>query len=132
MATKYTNVTPRKDTNAAGNHRGNMVQALEASLKRLRTDYVDLYWVHTWNQMTPVEEVVYAESSFNEGLRDWAKRRDQIVSAFFLPRHVISLNVRESGYLLLDYFPTITSVAFTTAVTDSPFNALTFGSGVQE
>jgi len=58
MATKYTNAAPRKDTNAAGNHRGNMVQALEPSLKRLRTDYVDLYWIHIWDQMTPVEEVM--------------------------------------------------------------------------
>ncbi len=35
-----------------------MVQALEASLKRLKTDYIDLYWVHIWDQITPVEEVM--------------------------------------------------------------------------
>ena len=35
-----------------------MFQAVEASLKRLRTDYIDLYWVHIWDQMTPVEEVM--------------------------------------------------------------------------
>jgi aryl-alcohol dehydrogenase-like predicted oxidoreductase len=35
-----------------------MMQAVEASLKRLRTDYIDLYWVHAWDQMTPVEEVM--------------------------------------------------------------------------
>jgi aryl-alcohol dehydrogenase-like predicted oxidoreductase len=34
-----------------------MVQALEASLDRLRTDYIDLYWVHIWDQITPIEEV---------------------------------------------------------------------------
>ena len=34
------------------------LQAVEASLKRLRTDYVDLYWVHIWDQITPVEEVM--------------------------------------------------------------------------
>src|SRR5262249_44554676 len=44
--------------NAAGNHRKNMVQAIDASLKRLKTDYVDLYWVHIWDQITPVEEVM--------------------------------------------------------------------------
>ena len=43
MATKYTNSGPGSDPNAAGNQRKNMVQAVEASLKRLRTDYVDLY-----------------------------------------------------------------------------------------
>ena len=35
-----------------------MARALEASLKRLKTDYVDLYWVHAWDFMTPVEEVM--------------------------------------------------------------------------
>ena len=36
-----------------------MVQALDASLKRLGTDYIDLYWLHAWDFMTPVEEDVY-------------------------------------------------------------------------
>src|SRR6266481_4978392 len=58
MATKYTNAFPGTDPNAAGNHRKNMMQAVEASLKRLRTDYIDLYWVHIWDQITPVEEVM--------------------------------------------------------------------------
>ena len=35
-----------------------MVQAVEASLKRLGTDYIDLYWLHAWDQITPVEEVM--------------------------------------------------------------------------
>ena len=35
-----------------------MVQSLEASLKRLGTDYVDLFWVHAWDFTTPVEEVM--------------------------------------------------------------------------
>ena len=58
LATKYTNAAPGTDPNAAGNQRKNMVQAVEASLKRLRTDYIDLYWVHIWDQLTPVEEVM--------------------------------------------------------------------------
>jgi aryl-alcohol dehydrogenase-like predicted oxidoreductase len=58
MATKYTNAAPGTDPNAAGNHRKSMTQAVEASLKRLRTDYIDLYWVHIWDQITPVEEVM--------------------------------------------------------------------------
>src|SRR5262249_35742052 len=49
---------PAKTPNAAGNHRKSMVQAVEASLKRLATDYIDLYWVHIWDQITPVEEVM--------------------------------------------------------------------------
>ena len=58
LATKYTNAAPGTDPNAAGNQRKNMVQSVEASLKRLRTDYIDLYWVHIWDQITPVEEVM--------------------------------------------------------------------------
>src|ERR1700736_3301301 len=58
LATKYTNAVAGTDPNAAGNHRKSMVQALEASLKRLKTDYIDLYWVHIWDQITPVEEVM--------------------------------------------------------------------------
>ena len=58
LATKYSNAVPGNDPNAAGNQRKNMMQALEASLKRLRTDYIDLYWVHIWDGITPVEEVM--------------------------------------------------------------------------
>jgi aryl-alcohol dehydrogenase-like predicted oxidoreductase len=66
LATKYSNAVvgfsgkPGTDSNAGGNQRKNMVQAVEASLKRLGTDYIDLYWQHIWDQMTPVEEVVRA------------------------------------------------------------------------
>ena len=66
VATKYTNAAsaftgkPGTDANAGGNQRKNMVQAVEASLKRLGTDYIDLYWLHVWDQITPVEEVMRA------------------------------------------------------------------------
>jgi aryl-alcohol dehydrogenase-like predicted oxidoreductase len=60
LATKYSNAVPGNDPNAAGNHRKSMMQALEASLKRLQTDYIDLYWVHIWDGITPVEEVMRA------------------------------------------------------------------------
>jgi aryl-alcohol dehydrogenase-like predicted oxidoreductase len=60
VATKYTLSSRPDDPNAGGNHRKNMVQTLEGSLKRLRTDYVDLLWLHMWDGMTPVEEVVRA------------------------------------------------------------------------
>jgi aryl-alcohol dehydrogenase-like predicted oxidoreductase len=58
LATKYSLTMKAGDPNAHGNQRKNMVQALEASLKRLKQDYVDLYWVHAWDRMTPVDEVM--------------------------------------------------------------------------
>ncbi len=58
LSTKYT-LNPRpKDPNGGGNQRKNMVQSLEASLERLGTDYVDVYWVHAWDPLTPAEEVL--------------------------------------------------------------------------
>jgi aryl-alcohol dehydrogenase-like predicted oxidoreductase len=60
LGTKYTDAAPGTDPNRAGNQRKNMVQSLERSLKRLGTDYVDLYWLHAWDFMTPVEEVMRA------------------------------------------------------------------------
>jgi len=60
IATKYTSNTRAGDPNAGGNHRKNMVQSVEASLRRLNTDYIDLYWVHAWDQTTPVEEMMRA------------------------------------------------------------------------
>jgi aryl-alcohol dehydrogenase-like predicted oxidoreductase len=37
-----------------------MLQSLEASLKRLNTDYVDIYWLHMWDAMTPVVDLIYS------------------------------------------------------------------------
>jgi aryl-alcohol dehydrogenase-like predicted oxidoreductase len=58
LATKYTNAAQGTDPNAGGNQRKSMMQAVEASLKRLRTDYIDLYWLHIWDQITPIDEVM--------------------------------------------------------------------------
>jgi aryl-alcohol dehydrogenase-like predicted oxidoreductase len=60
VATKYSLYTRKGDPNASGNHRKNMVQSLEASLQRLGTDYVDVYWLHAWDYLTPIDEVMRA------------------------------------------------------------------------
>jgi aryl-alcohol dehydrogenase-like predicted oxidoreductase len=60
LATKYTLNGRPADPNAGGNHRKSLVQALEGSLRRLRTDRVDLVWVHAWDFVTPVEEILRA------------------------------------------------------------------------
>jgi len=58
LATKYSNAPPGTDPNAAGNHRKSMMQAVEGSLRRLKTDYIDLYWLHIWDSITPFDEVM--------------------------------------------------------------------------
>ncbi|GAA3142106.1 aldo/keto reductase [Planomonospora alba] len=60
LATKYTVSRDGSDPNAAGNHRKNLALSLETSLRRLRTDYIDLYWVHLWDRHTPIEETMRA------------------------------------------------------------------------
>lgn len=60
LASKYSCATDPDDLNAAGNHRKNLVRAVEASLRRLRTDRLDVLWVHARDHFTPVEEVMRA------------------------------------------------------------------------
>ena len=58
LATKYTLHSRRNDPNANGNHRKNLVQSVEGSLKRLGTEYIDLLWLHAWDFTTRVDEVM--------------------------------------------------------------------------
>ncbi len=60
IGTKYTLTRDASDPNASGNHRKNLVTSLEQSLRRLRTDYIDVYWVHVWDRHTPIEETIRA------------------------------------------------------------------------
>ncbi|MFE3830045.1 aldo/keto reductase [Streptomyces sp. NPDC059092] len=59
LATKFTlGAGSRPDVSRTGNSRKNMVASVEASLKRLGTDYVDLLWVHFPDELTPMEEIL--------------------------------------------------------------------------
>ncbi|KQM81807.1 oxidoreductase [Sphingomonas sp. Leaf23] len=59
LATKFTNgAVPQPGPLAKGNSRRTMTTAVEASLKRLRTDRIDLLWVHWPDDVTPVDEIV--------------------------------------------------------------------------
>ncbi len=62
LATKFTFPYPTDtaNRNASGSHRKSLRHSLEGSLRRLGTDYVDLLWVHAWDQCTPVEETMRA------------------------------------------------------------------------
>jgi aryl-alcohol dehydrogenase-like predicted oxidoreductase len=58
LTSKFTNSVDPGDPNAGGNGRKHMIRAVEASLRRLRTDYLDLFLLHTWDRITPIEEVL--------------------------------------------------------------------------
>ncbi|HEX4505976.1 MAG TPA: aldo/keto reductase [Alphaproteobacteria bacterium] len=58
LATKFTFNQSPGNPNSGGNGRKNIHRAVEASLKRLGTDYIDLYWLHAWDTMTPADEVM--------------------------------------------------------------------------
>jgi aryl-alcohol dehydrogenase-like predicted oxidoreductase len=60
VGTKYSLSLRDGDLNAGGNHRKSLVQALEGSLRRLRTDHVDVLWLHAWDYLTPPDEVIRA------------------------------------------------------------------------
>jgi aryl-alcohol dehydrogenase-like predicted oxidoreductase len=60
LASKFSMTTDARDLNAGGNSRKNLHQSLDASLKRLGTDYLDLYWVHAWDGVTPLDELLRA------------------------------------------------------------------------
>jgi aryl-alcohol dehydrogenase-like predicted oxidoreductase len=60
LATKYTLTERQADPNFGGNHRKNLRRAVAGSLKRLQTDYLDVLWLHMWDGITPIEDVMRA------------------------------------------------------------------------
>jgi aryl-alcohol dehydrogenase-like predicted oxidoreductase len=58
LSTKFSLGVRPGDPNSGGNGRKNMARALDGSLRRLGTDFIDLYIVHMWDRFTPVDEVM--------------------------------------------------------------------------
>jgi len=109
LATKYSFNRQPGNPNAGGDGRKNLYRALEGSLQRLRTDYVDLFWMHVWDRITPVEEVL---STFDALIREgkiryagfsdvpaWYLARAQTLAQCYGQQPIIALQLE---YSLLD------------------------------
>ena len=60
IATKFFGNLYPGDPNGGGAGRKSLLAACEQSLRRLKTDYIDLYWMHAWDHHTPLAEVMRA------------------------------------------------------------------------
>ena len=58
IATKYSLHDNKTNPNASGNNRKNMMRSVENSLRRLNTDFIDVFYLHIWDDLTPMEEVL--------------------------------------------------------------------------
>ncbi len=67
VSSKFTVTRDPIDPNGGGSHRKNLRLSLETSLRRLRTDYLDIYWVHIWDDATPIDETMRA---LDDAVRD--------------------------------------------------------------
>jgi len=59
IATKYSLKDNTTNPNASGNNRKNMMRSVEQSLKRLQTDFIDVLYLHIWDDLTPIDEVLH-------------------------------------------------------------------------
>ncbi|MCC8425438.1 aldo/keto reductase [Mucilaginibacter sp. UR6-11] len=58
LATKYSLKDNLTNPNASGNNRKNMMRSVEESLRRLKTDFIDMLYLHIWDDITPIDEVM--------------------------------------------------------------------------
>ena len=73
IATKYSLLDNKTNPNASGNNRKNMMRSVEESLKRLKTDFIDVLYLHIWDDLTPMDEIL-------RGLDDLENRVRLIIS----------------------------------------------------
>jgi aryl-alcohol dehydrogenase-like predicted oxidoreductase len=106
IATKFLGNMHTGDPNGGGAGRKAMVAACEQSLRRLQTDFIDLYWMHVWDRHTPIEETLRALDDLvragkvrHIGLSDtpaWVCARAQTLSEFRDYTPVIALQIEYS------------------------------------
>lgn len=106
LATKFTFNTDPGNPNAGGNGRKNIYRAVEGSLRRLGTDYIDVYYLHAWDQLTPVEEVLTTLDDLTRqgkirhvGLSDvpaWYAARYQTLAEQHMKEKLIALQLEYS------------------------------------
>ena len=89
---------------AGGNGAKHLHTALDGSLKRLRTDYVDLFWIHVWDSVTPAEELLETMTSLTRSgkIRYWGMSN---APAWYASKLATLAAVRgASGPIALQYF----------------------------
>jgi len=106
IASKFTFNTEPGNPNAGGNGRKNIQRSIEGSLKRLGTEYLDLYFLHAWDQLTPIEEVLTTLDDLvrqgkvrHVGLSDvpaWYAARYQTLAEQHLKERLIALQLEYS------------------------------------
>lgn len=106
LATKFFGTLYPGDPNAGGAGRKSLIAACEQSLRRLGTDYIDLYWMHCWDTQTPIEEtlrglddLVRAGKVRHIGFSDtpaWKCAQAQVTAAFRGWAPLIALQIEYS------------------------------------
>jgi aryl-alcohol dehydrogenase-like predicted oxidoreductase len=106
IATKYSLFDNQTNVNASGNNRKNMMRSVEESLKRLHTEYIDLFYLHIWDNLTPIDEVMRALDDLTKqgkinyiGISDtpaWIISRGQTLAELMGWNKFISLQVEYS------------------------------------
>ena len=98
-----------RDPNGGGTGRKAVLQACENSLRRLRTDYIDLYWMHVWDPLTPIDETLSALESLVQagkvryiGFSDAPAWKVAQAQAIALGRHWTPLIALQIEYSLLE------------------------------
>lgn len=106
IATKFSTNLYVGDPNGGGSNRKSVIAACEQSLRRLRTDYIDLYWLHNWDRHTPMEETMAALENLVQsgkvryiGVSDtpaWKVAQAQLIAQFRGWAPIIALQIEYS------------------------------------